>query len=130
MTAAEKAIQLEEAYARATVALTQARRLCVLLCPLDQKGPVGAATIEGFEPVFRRGRVLKIARLLGGFSILRHIQYINPQTTDFHYRSLLRLFLDLFIVGDFCADSTFLQLTMKKSLFGGYFGELFPINLN
>ena len=40
-------VQLEEAYARATVALTRARRLCVLLCPLDQKGPIGAATILG-----------------------------------------------------------------------------------
>ena len=47
MTPAEKAIQLEEAYARVTVALTRARRLCVLLCPLDQKGPIGAATILG-----------------------------------------------------------------------------------
>ena len=47
MTPAEKAIQLEEAYARATVALMRARRLCVLLCPLDQKGPIGAATILG-----------------------------------------------------------------------------------
>ena len=43
----EKDIQLEEAYARATVALTRARRLCVLLCPLNQKGPIGAATILG-----------------------------------------------------------------------------------
>ena len=43
----EKDIQLEEAYTRATVALTRARRLCVLLCPLDQKGPIGAATILG-----------------------------------------------------------------------------------
>ena len=43
----ERVIQLEEAYARATVALTRARRLCVLLCPLDQKGPIGAATILG-----------------------------------------------------------------------------------
>ena len=43
----ERDIQLEEAYARATVALTRARRLCVLLCPLDQKGPIGAATILG-----------------------------------------------------------------------------------
>ena len=45
--AAEKAIQLEDAHARATVALTRARRLCVLLCPLDQRGPIGAATILG-----------------------------------------------------------------------------------
>ena len=44
MTPAEKAIQLEEAYACVTVALTRARRLCVLLCPL-QKGSIGAATI-------------------------------------------------------------------------------------
>ena len=47
MTDAEKEIQLEEAHARVTVALTRARRLCVLLCPLDQKGPIGAATILG-----------------------------------------------------------------------------------
>ena len=47
MTDQEKEIQLEEAYARATVALTRARRLCVLQCPLDQKGPIGAATILG-----------------------------------------------------------------------------------
>ena len=44
---AEKVIQLEEAHARATVALTRARRLCVLLCPLDQRGSMGAATILG-----------------------------------------------------------------------------------
>ena len=43
----DKAIQLEEAHARVTVALTRARRLCVLLCPLDQKGPIGAATVLG-----------------------------------------------------------------------------------
>ena len=47
MNDVERTIQLEEAYARATVALTRARRLCVLLCPLDQKGPIGAATILG-----------------------------------------------------------------------------------
>ena len=44
---AEKEIQLEEAYARVTVALTRARRLCILQCPLDQKGSIGAATILG-----------------------------------------------------------------------------------
>ena len=43
----ERTIQLEKAYARATVALTRARRLCVLLCPLDQKGPIGAARNTG-----------------------------------------------------------------------------------
>ena len=47
----ERAIQLEEAYARATVALTRARRLCVLLCPLDQKGPIGAAIYTRMSPV-------------------------------------------------------------------------------
>ena len=47
MTEADKVIQLEEAHARVTVALTRARRLCVLLCPLDQKGPIGAATVLG-----------------------------------------------------------------------------------
>ena len=43
----ERDTQLEEAYARATVALTRSQRLCVLQCPLDQKGPIGAATILG-----------------------------------------------------------------------------------
>ena len=61
MTSAEKVVQLEghmhvllcvfflqcRIYARGTVAFTRARRLCVLLCPLDQKGSIGAATILG-----------------------------------------------------------------------------------
>ena len=40
-------IQLEEAYGRATVALTRARSLCVIMGPLDMKGLVGAATVVG-----------------------------------------------------------------------------------
>ena len=39
--------QEEEAYARATVALTRARKMCVLFCPLDMKGLLGAATVLG-----------------------------------------------------------------------------------
>ena len=37
----------EEAYARATVALTRARKICVIFCPLDMKGLIGAATVMG-----------------------------------------------------------------------------------
>ena len=44
---AEKNAQHEEAYARATVALTRAQRFCFLMCPLDMKGLVGAATVVG-----------------------------------------------------------------------------------
>ena len=39
--------QEEEAYARATVALTRARKKCVIFCPLDMKGLIGAATVMG-----------------------------------------------------------------------------------
>ena len=41
----ERRTQEEEAYARATVALTRARKLCVIFCPLDMKGLIGAATV-------------------------------------------------------------------------------------
>ena len=34
----ERHTQEEEAYARATVALTRARKMCVIFCPLDMKG--------------------------------------------------------------------------------------------
>ena len=37
----------EEAHARATVALTRARKICVIFCPLDMKGLIGAATVMG-----------------------------------------------------------------------------------
>ena len=43
-TCAEQDIQLEEAYGRATVALTRARSLCIIMGPLDMKGLLGAAT--------------------------------------------------------------------------------------
>ena len=43
----EQDIQLEEAYGRATVALTRARSLCVILGPLDMEGLLGAATVIG-----------------------------------------------------------------------------------
>ena len=39
-------VQLEEAYARATVAITRARSLCLIMGPLDMKG-LGAATVMG-----------------------------------------------------------------------------------
>ena len=43
----EFAAQLEEAYARAIVALTRAQRLCLIMGPLDMKGLLGAATVIG-----------------------------------------------------------------------------------
>ena len=43
----EQRIQLEEAYGRATVALTRARSLCIIMGPLDMKGLIGAATVIG-----------------------------------------------------------------------------------
>ena len=42
-----KMVQLEEAYARATVAITRARSLCLIMGPLDMKGLLGAATVMG-----------------------------------------------------------------------------------
>ena len=43
----ERRTQEEEAYARATVAFTRARKMCVIFCPLDMKGIIGAATVMG-----------------------------------------------------------------------------------
>ena len=43
----DKQSQLEEAFARATVALTRAQRFCFIMCPLDMKGIIGAATVVG-----------------------------------------------------------------------------------
>ena len=43
----EQAAQKEEAYARATVALTRAQQICFIMGPLDMRGLVGAATIMG-----------------------------------------------------------------------------------
>ena len=39
--------QLEEACARATVALTRAQKLCIIMGPLDMRGLMGAATVIG-----------------------------------------------------------------------------------
>ena len=47
LTPTEFLAQLEEAYARATVALTRAQRLCILMEPLDMKGLFEAATVIG-----------------------------------------------------------------------------------
>ena len=43
----EQTVQLGEAYARATVAITRARSLCLIMGPLDKKGLLGAATVMG-----------------------------------------------------------------------------------
>ena len=42
----EQTVQLE-AYGRATVAITRARSLCLIMGPLDMKGLLGAATVMG-----------------------------------------------------------------------------------
>ena len=42
-----KDAQKEEAHARATVALTRAQQICLVMSPLDMRGLVGAATIMG-----------------------------------------------------------------------------------
>lgn len=47
LTPMEQSAQKEEAYARATVALTRARQICIVMGPLDMRGLVGAATIMG-----------------------------------------------------------------------------------
>ena len=47
LSSTEFAAQLEEAYARATVALTRAQRLCLIMGPLDMEGLLGAATVIG-----------------------------------------------------------------------------------
>ena len=39
----ERRTQAEEAYARATAALTCARKMCAVFCPLDMKGIIGTA---------------------------------------------------------------------------------------
>ena len=43
----DKQSQREEAFARATVALTRAQRFCFIMSPLDMKGIIGAATVVG-----------------------------------------------------------------------------------
>ena len=43
----EQDAQREEAYARATVALTRAKQICFIMGPLDMRGLVGAATVIG-----------------------------------------------------------------------------------
>ena len=43
----EQTVQLEEAYARATVAITRAKALCLIMGPLDMKELLGATTMIG-----------------------------------------------------------------------------------
>ena len=47
LTRQEQAAQKEEAFARATVALTRAQQICIIMGPLDMRGLVGAATVMG-----------------------------------------------------------------------------------
>ena len=47
LTRQEQDAQKEEAFARATVALTRAQQICIIMGPLDMRGLVGAATIMG-----------------------------------------------------------------------------------
>ena len=43
----EQMVQLEEAYARATVVITRERSLCLIMGPLDMKGLLGAVIVMG-----------------------------------------------------------------------------------
>ena len=47
LSSEDKQSQCEEAFARATVALTRAQQFCFIMCPLDMKGIIGAATVVG-----------------------------------------------------------------------------------
>ena len=47
LTQQEQEAQKEKAFARATVALTRAQQICIIMGPLDMRGLVGAATIMG-----------------------------------------------------------------------------------
>ena len=47
LTPQEQSAQKEEAFTRATVALTRAQQICMIMGPLDMRGLVGAATIMG-----------------------------------------------------------------------------------
>ena len=47
LTQQEESAQKEEAFARATVALTRAQQICLIMGPLDMRGLVRAATIMG-----------------------------------------------------------------------------------
>ena len=47
LTQQEQNAQKEEAFARATVALTRAQQICIITGPLDMRGLVGAAAIMG-----------------------------------------------------------------------------------
>ena len=58
LTPQEQSAQKEEAYARATVALTRAQQVCMIMGPLDMRGLVRAATIMG---------CLKYGACFGGF---------------------------------------------------------------
>ena len=49
LPAQEQTAQKEEVYARATVTLIRAERICFIMGPLDMCGLVGAATIIGYE---------------------------------------------------------------------------------
>ena len=63
----EQELQREEAYARATVALTRAQQVCLIMGPLDMRGLVGAATVVG---------CLKFGACFSGRDLENHKQLI------------------------------------------------------
>ena len=65
----ERHTQEEEAYARATVALTRARKMCVIFCPLDMKGLIGAAMVMG-SLMYDAGHCWMIAKVMTNFLVL------------------------------------------------------------
>ena len=69
----ERRTQEEEAYARATVALTRARKMCVVFCPLDMKGLLGAATVMG-SLMYGAGHCWKLSVCTSGLPRLKIAQ--------------------------------------------------------
>ena len=68
-------VQMEEAAARATVALTRAKELCVILGPLDMLGLIGAATVIGSLMYGVGRRRWTHGRRLSSTWQLRHFQH-------------------------------------------------------
>ena len=86
----EQLIQLEEAYGRATVALTRARSLCVIMGPLDMKGLVGAATVVG-SLMYGAGHVF---RGVANVHLHDKLMQDSPSDSDFARKLSLNCALD------------------------------------
>ena len=79
----DQCVQLEEAYGRATVALTRARPLCIIMGPLDMKGLLGAATVVG-SLMYGAGHVYT-----GHANFHLHDDTLQGSVTDSEFAELL-----------------------------------------